>query len=60
LGGAVLPCYNAKDLRTRLHALLADPAERLRLGGIGRRRMGPAGGSGRLARAIANQLLDSA
>jgi hypothetical protein len=56
----VLPCHNAQELRTRLHALLADPAERLRLGGIGRRRMGPAGGSGRLARAIADQLLDPA
>ena len=60
LGGAVLPCHNARDLRTRLHALLSDPAERLRLGGIGRRRMGPAGGSERLARAIAEQLLDPA
>jgi uncharacterized protein (TIGR03492 family) len=60
LGGAVLPCHNARDLRTRLQALLTDPAERLRLGGIGRRRMGPAGGSERLGRAIAEQLLDPA
>jgi len=60
LGGAVLPCHNARELRSRLHSLLADPAERLRLGGIGRRRMGPAGGSKRLARAIADQLLDPA
>jgi uncharacterized protein (TIGR03492 family) len=60
LGGAVQPCHNAQDLRSRLHALLADPAERLRLGGIGRRRMGPPGGSEQLARAIAAQLIDPA
>jgi uncharacterized protein (TIGR03492 family) len=60
LGGAVQPCHNAQDLRSRLHALLADPAERLRLGGIGRRRMGPPGGSEQIARAIAAQLIDPA
>jgi hypothetical protein len=56
----VQPCHNAQDLRTRLHALLANPAERLRLGGIGRRRMGPPGGSEQLARVIAAQLIDPA
>ena len=60
LGGAVLPCHSARELRTRLHALWADPAERRRLGRIGQRRMGPAGGSERIARAIADQLLDPA
>jgi len=57
LGGAVLPCHNARELQSRLEALLADPAERRRLGAIGQRRMGPAGGSERLARLIADQLL---
>jgi len=57
LGGSVLPCHTATQLRQRLLALLADPGERQRLGAIGRRRMGPAGGSERLAALINGQLL---
>jgi len=58
LGGAVQPCSAALELQGRAEALLADPAARQRLGLIGRRRMGPAGGSERLALAITGQLLD--
>ena len=57
LGGSVLPCHTAAELRQRLLALLAAPRERQRLGAIGRRRMGPAGGSERLAALINGQLL---
>ena len=57
LGGAVHPCRSPLALRQRLGQLLADPAERARLGRIGRDRMGPPGGSGRLAAAIEAQLL---
>ena len=57
LGGAVLPCHSPAELRQRLLALLADPLQRQRLGRIGRRRMGPAGGSERLAALIGSQLL---
>jgi uncharacterized protein (TIGR03492 family) len=57
LGGAVLPCHTALELATRLTRLLEDAPERRRLGSIGRRRMGPAGGSERLAALIAERLL---
>jgi uncharacterized protein (TIGR03492 family) len=57
LGGAVHPCHDAAELRRRLAALLADGALRRRLGAIGRRRMGPPGGSGRLAALIEARLL---
>ena len=57
LGGAVLPCHTAFELATRLSRLLEDAPERRRLGSIGRRRMGPAGGSERLAGLIAERLL---
>jgi uncharacterized protein (TIGR03492 family) len=57
LGGAVLPCHSAAELAERLELLLADGALRQRLGAIGQRRMGPAGGSARLAARIAQQLL---
>ncbi len=60
LGGAVQPCHSAAELGNRLAALLNDPAERRRLGWIGQVRMGPAGGSARLAEAIAISLLDRA
>ena len=57
LGGAVQPCHGPAELRHRLVALLADDGERARLGRIGRRRMGPAGGSARLAALIRERLL---
>jgi len=57
LGGAVRPCPDPQDLLVQLGSLLADRAERERLGVIGRDRMGPAGGSERLAEAIAARLL---
>jgi uncharacterized protein (TIGR03492 family) len=57
LGGSVQPCHDPAELRRRLRALLADGAERRRLGAIGRRRMGAAGGSARLAKLIEATLL---
>jgi uncharacterized protein (TIGR03492 family) len=60
LGGAVRPCRSATELASRLQDLLRRPEERQRLGRIGRRRMGPAGGSDRLAELIALRLLDPA
>jgi uncharacterized protein (TIGR03492 family) len=59
LGGAVQPCHSPKELDQRVQSLLADPSERWRLGRIGRRRMGPPGGSERLARAIVERLLQA-
>ena len=57
LGGAVHPCHSAGELRERLQELLGGRVERERLGGIGRERMGPAGGSARLAAAVEACLL---
>ena len=57
LGGAVLPCRGPEQLARQLQALLADPAERARRGAIGRRRMGPGGGSARLATLVEQRLL---
>jgi len=57
LGGAVQPCHDSRELRRRLLSLLDDDGERARLGRIGRRRMGPAGGSRRLAALIDRRLL---
>ncbi len=57
LGGSVQPCHSPAELRQRLLALLADPLQRQQLGRIGRRRMGPSGGSDRLAALIGRQLL---
>jgi hypothetical protein len=54
----VQPCHSAAELGNRLAALLNDPAERRRLGWIGQVRMGPAGGSARLAEAIATAMFD--
>jgi uncharacterized protein (TIGR03492 family) len=58
LGGAVHPCHGASELRHRLERLLAEPGERGRLGAIGRGRMGPPGGSERLAALIEARLLE--
>lgn len=60
LGGAVRPCRSAEELEQRLLALLADAEAGRRLGAIGRRRMGPAGGSARLAALIDTRLLQTA
>lgn len=60
LGGAVHPCSSPAALQSALLQLLADPQERRRLGHIGRRRMGPAGGSDRLAALIDQHLLGGA
>lgn len=57
LGGAVAVCRDAADLGARLDRLLDDPTLRQHLGNRGRRRMGPAGGSERLAGLIAERLL---
>jgi len=59
LGGAVQPCPSPAALRRALLALLADPDECLRRGRIGRRRMGPAGASARLAALIERRLLEA-
>jgi len=57
LGGAVLPCRTPLQAAERLAVLLREPALRQRLGAIGRLRMGPAGGSDRLAALVATRLL---
>ncbi|MCP9929032.1 lipid-A-disaccharide synthase-related protein [Cyanobium sp. CH-040] len=57
LGGAVLPCRDPAELAARLTRLLEEPELRRRLGAIGRRRMGPAGGSDRLAGLLEERLL---
>jgi uncharacterized protein (TIGR03492 family) len=59
LGGAVLPCHGAAELAARLTQLLRDERLRRELGAIGRRRMGPAGGSAHLARLLEERLLDA-
>ncbi len=57
LGGAVAVCRSPEQLRDRLGLLLRDGVLRGQLGAIGRRRMGPAGGSDALARLLAERLL---
>ncbi|MGB7564928.1 MAG: sugar synthetase, partial [Prochlorococcaceae cyanobacterium] len=57
LGGAVRVCHSASELAEGVEHLLADGALREQLGAIGRRRMGPAGGSARIAAAIERELL---
>ncbi|MFM7313494.1 MAG: lipid-A-disaccharide synthase-related protein [Cyanobium sp.] len=57
LGGAVRPLASPASLGRALHALLDNDEERLRLGRAGRRRMGGAGGSDRLAEQIDRCLL---
>lgn len=60
LGGAVHPCRSPGELIQHLAELLNDGARRQALGRIGRRRMGPAGGSARLAALVERQLLPAA
>ena len=57
LGGAVEPCPSSADLSQKLMALLDDGARRRQLGAIGRHRMGPSGGSERLAELLQAHLL---
>ena len=56
LGGAVRPCSSPEELHGRLQQLLDNPPLRERLGRIGQRRMGPPGGSARLASLILERL----
>ena len=60
LGGAVAVCDSPAALAARLELLLREPALRLALGRIGRRRMGPAGGSEALAALVEDRLLQTA
>jgi len=57
LGGAVQPCRSAAQLAERLQRLLREPERRRRLAARGRRRMGPPGGSERLAQLVLQRLL---
>ncbi len=57
LGGAVEPCHSSAELAQKLLALLDDGVRRQQLGAIGRRRMGPPGGSDRLAELVQAHLL---
>ena len=56
LGRAVHPCKDATELRCKLQELLQSPRLRDRLGRLGKARMGPAGGSDRLARLVLDRL----
>lgn len=60
LGGAVQPLRSTSQLRQALLTLLDNEEERERRGRIGRRRMGAAGGSERLAELIDQRLLRQA
>jgi len=60
LGGAVAVCDSPAALAARLELLLREPALRRALGRIGRRRMGPAGGSEALAALVEERLLQAA
>ncbi len=59
LGGAVAVCDGPAALAARLERLLREPALRAALGRIGRRRMGPAGGSEALAALVQERLLQA-
>ena len=56
LGGAVRTCESEQALGRRLSQLLNDPLLRQEMGRMGRQRMGPAGGSEAIARAVISQL----
>ncbi|MEB3185324.1 MAG: lipid-A-disaccharide synthase-related protein [Cyanobacteriota bacterium] len=58
LGGSVLPCRTPLQAAARLAELLQHPRLRRRLGAVGRARMGPAGGSARLAALVEQRLLE--
>ena len=57
LGGAVVPCFSRQQFRQELARLLGDPHQGRQLGRRGRRRMGPRGGSGAIARLVRQRLL---
>jgi uncharacterized protein (TIGR03492 family) len=59
LGGAVRVCLTPEVLAERLDLLLREPLLRRQLGAIGRRRMGPPGGSAALAALVEQRLLPS-
>jgi len=60
LGGSVAVCLTPQVLAERLELLLREPVLRARLGAIGRRRMGPPGGSEALAALVEQRLLPAA
>jgi uncharacterized protein (TIGR03492 family) len=60
LGGAVGVCRSAAELADRLELLWREPSLRRALGRIGRRRMGPPGGSAALAELVQRHLVDAA
>jgi len=60
LGGSVAVCRTQDQLAQRLALLLQEPALRSELGRIGRRRMGPPGGSEALACLLERLLLQAA
>jgi uncharacterized protein (TIGR03492 family) len=60
LGGAVAVCRSSAVLAERAELLLGDPGLARQLGAIGTQRMGMAGGSVALSRAIEERLLGSA
>ncbi|NDG75256.1 MAG: sugar synthetase, partial [Synechococcaceae bacterium WB8_1B_136] len=57
LGGSVRVCRTSAELARGLELLLREPPLRQRLGAIGRRRMGPPGGSAALAVLVEQRLL---
>ena len=57
LGGAVQVCNSPGELAQKLELLLAQPQRRGELGAIGKARMGPPGGSERIAALIQSRLL---
>ena len=57
LGGAVQVCNSPGELAQKLEQLLAHPQLRGELGAIGKARMGPPGGSDRIAALIQSRLL---
>ena len=56
LGGSVRPCSSTRELTEELCRLLNAPELRSRMGCTGQRRMGPAGGSSRLAQLALSRL----
>jgi uncharacterized protein (TIGR03492 family) len=57
LGGAVRPCHTPQELAAQLNLLLGNREHQHRLGKVGQQRMGPSGGSERLAALAAFHLL---
>ena len=57
LGGGVLPCANSRVMAQRIEFLLKDESLRRNMVSFGRKRMGSAGGSYKLAMLISQSLL---